>query len=160
MSTTVIKAGTPTRTLPPLRRFDLADHLAEARAIMHAAQREAEIILAKARAESDCAAFKAHEAGYETGFREGEAAGRRAGHEAAYREAQQRFHGEHDAVVSDFVRVIQELEERKQELMTATQGNLLDFAVLIAGKLTMAIADTDEQQMREIECGDAGKNDH
>ena len=96
---TVIKLGEAGKVLKRLTTVDLADHLAEARAVIEKAQRRAAQIVMQARHEGERESALSRQAGSETGYREGYAAGETAGYQAAHNEALERFTREQSLVV-------------------------------------------------------------
>jgi len=140
---TLIKAGQVGPILRQLTTVDLADHLAEADAIVdrarrHGAQIVAEADRAAARA-VDEAKKAGYQAGYDAGYRRGEDEGAEAGRKAARQEAIARFDREHSGIVAVLSGAIHELESFKSNLRIAAQRDLLGFAVFVARKLTFEI---------------------
>ena len=146
---TVIKAGEAGRILRRLSTVCLADHLAEARAVLDEARRRAAQLAARAQEEAQAALAEARAAGREAGHREGYEAGVAAGRQAAHDEAIVEFRREHGRLVADLERAIGEVDALKEDLRVAAQRDLLDFAVLIAGKLTFGIGRLDREAARE-----------
>ncbi len=136
---TVIKAGQQGKVLQRLSTVDLADHLAEARQVIEQARRQAAQIVALARETETNLYEEARQSGYKVGCKAGKEAGAREGNEAAYADATDRFNKQHADIVADMVRVVEELDRIKQDLRIGAEQNLLDFALLFAGKLTFAI---------------------
>ena len=157
---TVIKAGESGRIVGRLSTVDLADYLAEARAVVEGARRRASQIVADARAQADHMLADAKESGYESGHAQGHAEGAQAGHKAAYDESVKRFEQSQADVVAAMEQAITEINAIKQDLRIAAEKDLLDFAVLIAKKLTFAIGrlhresavENLERALRLIEC--------
>ncbi len=136
---TVIKAGETGPVLKRLTTVDLADHLAEARTVVEQAKRRAAGIVAHARAERESIFDEAKRSGHQTGYQRGHKEGTEAGHRAAHRESIEQFNTEHGHVVSDLQRAIEEIDRIKEDLQITAEQDLLDFAVLVARKLTFAI---------------------
>ncbi|MFQ5494020.1 MAG: FliH/SctL family protein [Phycisphaerae bacterium] len=137
--TTVIKAGEAGPILQRLGTVDLVDHLAEARAVHAAAQRQAEAVVAEARSQAKTLLAKADRDGHHAGYQRGYAEGKQAGHEAAFQAARERFDREQEDVVSSMQRAIAEIGELKRGLQVAAERSLLDFALRVAEKLTFQI---------------------
>jgi len=141
---TVIKAGAASEkgaVLRRLARVDLADHLAEARAVLDEARRQAERIVAEARKEAERLRGDARQAAHDDGRREGFERGRAEGFEAAKSEEMQRFSIENDLILADFRRILDEIDQKKADLQLAARQNLLHFAVDLARKLTFALGE-------------------
>ena len=136
---TVIKAKESGPILKRLSTVDLADHLAEARAVVEAAQRRAAQTIADAEVQVDSALEEARKSGHDAGYKQGYAEGTRAGHQTARDESIQQFKQEHGNIVADFQRAISEIDSMKQDLQIQAEKGLLDFAVLVATKLTFMI---------------------
>ncbi|MGB2987052.1 MAG: FliH/SctL family protein [Phycisphaerae bacterium] len=136
---TVIRAQEAGRILGRLSTVDLADHLAEARAVVEAAQRRAAQIIAEAEARMDRVLADAEESGYQAGYEHGYAEGKEQGHQAAHEESIKRFEQEHANIVAAMQNAVAEIDALKEDLMIAAQRDQLDFAVLVARKLTFAI---------------------
>lgn len=136
---TVIKAGQSGPVLKRLATVDLADHLAEAHAVVAAAQRRAERIVAEAKTRADDILAEARGSGYETGHAEGYQQGVERGHKAAFDEAMLRFDRQHADVAADMRRAIVEIDGMKENLRIAAERDVLDFAVALAAKLTLAV---------------------
>jgi len=136
---TIIKFGEAGKVLKRLTTVDLADHLAEARAVIDEAQRRAAQIVVQAKHEADRVSALSRQTGNEAGYREGYAAGTTAGYQAAHDDALERFTHEQNHIVANMERAIAEIDAVKEELRTRANRDLLAFAVLIAKKLTFAI---------------------
>jgi len=136
---TVIKVGEVGRLAKRLSTVDLADHLAEARAVIEEARRRAAQIVGRAQQESDRTLTEAHRVAAEQGHREGFEAGTRDGRQAAREEALQRFQEEQVHIVADLRRIVDEFDALKTDIHIAATRDLLDFAVRLATKLTFAV---------------------
>lgn len=136
---TVIKANGVGSVLRRLSTVDLADHLALADAHIDRAKRDATEIVADARRRSvelfEQTKKNAQKEGYDKGFAEGTT----AGYEQAHQESIERFHNEHEAVVNDLMRAIEDIDRIKGDLAIAAKRDLLEFAVSIARRLTFDI---------------------
>ena len=139
MMSTVIKANEAGPILPRLSTVDLADHLAEASAVVEAAQRRAAQIIADAKRKAEHALTAAQETGYNSGLDRGLAEGAHQGHRDAHQESLSRFAQQHANIVSAMQQALQALERMKEDLMITARKDLLDFAVLLATKLTFKI---------------------
>lgn len=139
---TVIKAGEAGPVLKRLSTVDLADHLAEADAVVKAARRRGESLVAEADGQAEGIRTRARDSGYEAGYKQGYEEGMRAGRDAAYQDATEGFDREHAAIVADMRRAVTEIGAFKEDLCVAAEADLLDFAVRLAGKLTVAIGES------------------
>lgn len=136
---TVIKAGQGGALLRSLSRVDLADHLAEARAVVERARREAEGILAAARQAAEKTKSAAYGSGYDVGYPQGIEEGRKAGHEQALREASERFATEQSGLIAAMSAALSEFDAIKRDVRLEAERHLLEFAVRAACKLTFEI---------------------
>ena len=136
---TVIKAGEAARIVGRLSTVDLADHLAEARAVVDDARQRASQIIGDTEAQAERVLDESRESGYREGYQRGFAEGKQAGHQTAYDESIRLFTTEHSDVVASMNQAIAELDAAKEDLMIAAEKDLLDFAVMLAKKLTFAI---------------------
>ncbi|MCH7884008.1 MAG: hypothetical protein IIC01_02045 [Planctomycetes bacterium] len=139
LMSTVIKAGMHGKVLRRLTTVDLADHLSEARQVIENARRQGAEIVAQAHETEKRLYSEACQSGYENGYAKGRETGTLEGREAAHAEAIERFQRDHADIVSDMRRVVEEMDRIKQDLRIAAEQDLLDFAVLLARKLTFAI---------------------
>lgn len=138
---TVIKAGEAGTLIKRLATVDLADHLAEAHAVVEAARSQAKRIVEKAREAFEEVHEEARRSGYETGRVEGYKVGRDSGFESAHKEAAERFDDQHSAIVSDMNRAIREFDRMKSELRLSAERDLLDFAIALASKLAFKLGE-------------------
>ena len=136
---TVIKAGESGPLLPQLSTVDLADHLAEGRAVVTSAKRASARIMEEAKRESARMFDEAKRNGYADGYRKGHVEGTKAGHEAAFQAAMKGFASEQGNLVADLQRAIEEIDKIKGDLRIEAERDLLNFAIDCAGKLTFAI---------------------
>lgn len=136
---TVIKVGQTGPVLERLSTVDLADHLAEADAVIAEAKRRAVRIVADAETSAEDIRAETRRRGYETGHAEGFEEGTQTGCQTAYEDAAKSFESRHASVVGAMQGAIAEIDEIKKEIRIAAQEQLLDFAVLIAKKLTFGI---------------------
>lgn len=139
---TVIKAGQAGPVLKHLSTVDLADHLAEADAVVAQARRKAAHIVARTKREAEEAVRRAGESGYEAGHKRGYEQGLKAGYDAAHRESIELFTAQHASIVAAMQGAVAEVDAIKQDLRIAAERDLLDFAVSVASKLTFAIGRT------------------
>lgn len=146
---TVIKAKETGPILKRLSTVDLADHLAEARAVVEEAKRRAEQIKADAKVQAGQVLEEARKAGYESGYECGHVEGTEAGHRAAHDESIQQFNQEHADIVADMGRVVAHIDSVKEDLAIAAEKDVLDFAVLLATKLTFEIGRSHHESVVE-----------
>ena len=137
--TTVIRAGEAGPILKRLSTVDLADHLAEARAVVEKAERRVKEIATRAEEEAKRLCESSARAGYDKGYESGYVAGRERGEQTAHDEAIRRFESQYAGLVTDMERVIDQIGGMKDDLRIAAERDLLEFAVLTASKLTFAI---------------------
>ncbi|MHC5109861.1 MAG: FliH/SctL family protein [Planctomycetota bacterium] len=145
---TVIKAGDAAHMSSLLSTVDLADHLAEAKAVVDAARREASQILNSAENESGQVRQSAHDAGTVEGFEFGVESGRIKGHEEAFRQSVALFKEEREALTTSLDRLVDELESIKKEIGTAARRDVLAFAIKIAERLTYAIGELNHESAK------------
>lgn len=136
---TVIKAGQSGHVLKRLSTVDLSDHLREARTVIEAARREAAEIVAAARAQAQADRHAAQEQARRDGLEQGLAEGRESGFAQAREDALRQFETQGRAVIDSFQLAVDGIERMKTDLVIAAERNLLEFAVSIARKLTLAI---------------------
>jgi len=136
---TVIKVGEAGPLLRRLSTVDLADYVQEGRGLVLEAKRRAASILEEANRESERLQEAARREGHELGYAQGEAEGRQRGREAAYEESLTQFRQEHQTVVADLHRAIDELDAVQDAVREAAERDLLALAVKVASKLTFAI---------------------
>jgi len=146
---TIIKAGEGGKALQRLSTVDLADHLAEANAVVARAHHQAKTITTRAAEEAEREHEEAHQRGYEAGHEAGLEAGQREGYEKAYAEAQERFEREHGQLVAVLGEAVSRFDAMKEELRIAAQRDVLELAVRIASKLTFAIGDLHREAAAE-----------
>jgi flagellar assembly protein FliH len=142
---TVIKQGKDGRALQRLVTFDLADHMAEAHKIVADARNEARHIVGQAKLESQRLRAEAQERGQAEGFEKGYAEALAAGREQGLAEATERFNREHGQLAASMARVIESIEQEKQDLLIAANREVLEFAVALATKVTHRVARMDRQ---------------
>lgn len=142
---TVIKAGEAGELLRRLSTVDLADYLQEGRGLVLEAKRRAASIIEDANRESDRLREVARREGYEAGHGKGAEEGRRSGNAAAYAESLKRFEQEHETVIGDLQRAIDELDAIQDDVRETAQRDLLSLALKVASKLTFAIGEVDRE---------------
>ncbi|MGD2107910.1 MAG: FliH/SctL family protein [Phycisphaerae bacterium] len=145
---TVIKAGDAGPLLRHLSTVDLADHLAEADAVMQHAHRQASRTLSRAQEEACRLGDKAKQQGYDVGFELGKKEGREAGHKQAYDEAMERFRKEQSEVVEAMRAAVTAIDTVKEDIGIAARRDMLEFAMSIARKLTFAIGESHTESAR------------
>ncbi len=136
---TLIKAGRAGPILKRLSTVDLADHLGEARGILEAAKEGAARTLSEAERECARKAAEAEETARAAGYKAGFEAGKRDGHETAYEESRRKFESQHAGIVAQMQRAIAEIDEMKEGLRVAAERDLLDFALMLATKMTCSV---------------------
>lgn len=136
---TVIKAGQAGLVRGRLSTVDLADHLAEAKAIIEEAKQQAAQLKARAREEARRVLEEARLTGFSDGEHRGYEDGFSKGRADAYVEAVERFNREQTSLAADFTRVITHIERTKEDIRIAAERDVLDFALGVATKLTFQI---------------------
>jgi flagellar assembly protein FliH len=142
---TVIKKGETGRPLQRLCSFDLADHLAEARQAVTAARREAQRIVAEAKAESARLRGEARQIGHREGREQGHAEGLEVGQAQGLAEAAERFNREQGDLAASMTSIIESIEGCKRDLLIEANRDLLEFAVAVASKVTRCVGEVDRQ---------------
>jgi flagellar assembly protein FliH len=142
---TVIKKGEKGELLRRLVSFDLADHLAEARQVVAAAEREAQRIVAQAKRDSVRMRNEAQQLGQDQGRRAGLAEGLDEGRARGLVEATERFNTEHAGLAASMAAVIESIDAQKRDLLIQANRDLLEFAVALAHKVTRGIGEVNRQ---------------
>lgn len=124
-----------------LSTVDLADHLAEAKAVMAEARIRAARMTSDAEAQAKQLRQSGWEEGRSAGYQEGYAVGVAEGREAAFEEAMERFSRSQEDAVSALRRTVAELDAMKRDLMIAAERDVLEFAIAVARKLTLTIGE-------------------
>jgi flagellar assembly protein FliH len=117
---------------------DLADHLAEAQAVVDQAKRKAARILDEADGQARRDRDEAFKQGYVEGQKKGYQEGKAAGYQDAHDEAAKSFQEKHGNVVTDFVRSIEAIDSMKDALRIQAERDVLDFSIDLARRLTFA----------------------
>jgi len=146
---TVIKVGQAGTVLRRLSRVDLADHLAEAKAIIDDARRQAEQLKARTCEEARQVLEQAERSGFAEGRARGHEEGLAQGRQAAFEEAAARFRQEQAALVADFTRAIADIDRTKEDIRVAAGRDVLEFAVSIAVQLTFDIGEVHREAASE-----------
>lgn len=149
MTSTVIKAGSGDVALSRLSTVDLADHLAEARAVVAAAKRRADAVVAAAHTNADEVLDEARRRGHESGYAEGMEKGTKDGHKAAFDAATKKFDAQHADLVADLGHAIGEIDRIKDDLRIAAERDVLDFAVTLATKITFTVGRLNREAAQE-----------
>ena len=142
---TIIKKGEKGELLRRLVSFDLADHLAEARQVVAAAEREAQRIVARAKVDGVRIRDEAHRVGHGQGCQAGLAEGLEEGRARGLAEATERFQAEHAGLAASMAAVIESIEEQKRDLLIRANRDLLEFAVALAHKVTRGVGEINRQ---------------
>lgn len=135
----VIKAGELGTVAKRLTTVNLADYVAEARVVLEEAKRQATQVAEASRRQAEQAFEEARKRGYATGFEEGRRAGVESGRSEAFTAATERFDAQHADVVAAMSVAIAEIDSAREGFRAAAEKDLLDFAVLVARKLTFAV---------------------
>ena len=135
----VIKANQVKDVARRLSTISLADHVAEARALLEHARSEAGRIVEQARVDADQLREETQRAASERGYQEGLKAGRVAGAEDARREAMDEFRRQHGDAVAMLKGVVEGLEAQREAWALTAETNLLEFSLQLARRLTFAI---------------------
>ncbi|MCJ7543238.1 MAG: hypothetical protein MUP47_01525 [Phycisphaerae bacterium] len=137
----VIKAGKDSADAPQAAAvLKLTDFLAEARAVVLEARKEAARILAEAAAKADQAAQAASARGYEEGFARGRNDGYAEGRSAGSRQGLEACAGEAAEALSVAQRLAEELASQRAELLEESRRELLEFALAVAERIVGRVA--------------------
>ena len=142
---TVIKKGEKGELLRRLVSFDLADHLAEARQVVGAAEREAQRTVAQAKVEAVRIRNEARQQGHCEGYETGHAQGLEEGRNQGLTEATGRFNAEHADLAASMAAVIESIEGQKRDLLIEANRDLLEFAVTLASKVTHRVGELNRE---------------
>lgn len=115
--------------------FNLSDIAAEARAMIEAARREREQILAGGRSQAQQVQEQARREGYAQGQQEGLAQGRKEGFEQAYEEARQEFQRQSESLLKQLAAVLEQFDQAKQGLLWQAEQDTVALAICIAEKV-------------------------
>ncbi len=142
---TVIKAGEAVLKIGSLRSVNLNDHVAEARAIVERARRDAEQSKVDNERESQALFKRVRAEAYVKGYEAGLIEGRETGRTEAFADAISRFDAQHGGIVTAFQQAIDNIEALRTDLVIKAERDLLQFSVRLASHLTYAIGRLDEQ---------------
>jgi len=127
----------------------LDDLTAEARTVMLDARRQAAKIVAEARAQADASCDAAAAKGYARGLARGQKEGYKDGRRKGQAEARHELAARSEEVVAQLRAVVRELREARAEVLHAGRCELLDFALLLAGKIVGRVAVREISAARE-----------
>lgn len=137
----VIKAGKhPTSGREDAAVLNLTDFVAEARAVVLEARKEAARIVAEAAAKADQAAQAASERGYQEGFARGRNDGYAEGRCAGSRQGLEACAGQAAEALSVAQRLVEELASQRAELLEQSRRELLEFALAVAERIVGRVA--------------------
>ena len=145
---TVIKAGRGGPILQRLSTVDLADHLAEAEAVIAEAKRRAAQIVVTAERDAERMREAARQAGHREGLDQGRKAGTELGREAAWEAATAKFEAEQAGVVAAMEKAIVDIDSIKGDVVIQAEQHVLDFAIRMATRLTYAIGRLDGESAK------------
>ncbi len=142
---TVIKAGEAVAKFGSLRSVNLNDHMAEARAIVERARKDAEKSKRESEQEGQALFKRVREKAYAEGYELGLVEGREVGRKEAFAEATTRFDEQHGGIVTTFQQAIDDIESLRKDLAIKAERDLLQFSVGLASHLTYAIGRLDDR---------------
>jgi len=125
----------------PLQVLNLLDYEAEARRILAAARKQAELLLADAERKAARLREEARQSGHREGLAKGLEEGRLAGREEAFRQAVEEFTRQQASLVQAFGNALAGIEEQKQRLALAARTDVLRVAVAIARRVVKRMAE-------------------
>lgn len=150
IQSTVIKIGDQDpRLITRLETVNVADHLGEAKLVLRKSREEAREILRQAKIEGEQEKENARERGFEAGFRRGYEAGQKAGFDAAFAEAQADFAEKQAALIGSFKEAIRQFDAQKRDLFISASGDVLDFAMQVAKRVTHRMGVVDREAVKE-----------
>lgn len=138
---TILRAGETVRPLKNLRTIALTDHVEEMNAVLERAKRSAAKLIQETKTEKQQVLQEARKEGHQKGYEEGLVEGEKVGRHEAFEEATKKFDEVHVDLVQTLTKTIEQLDEMKENLRIAAERDALEFAILIARKLTFAIGD-------------------
>jgi flagellar assembly protein FliH len=150
MKSTVIKLNDQNpRMITRLETVNVADHLSEAKVVLRKSREQAREILRQAQVEAGEAFEIARAKGFEAGFRKGYETGQKSGHDGAFEEAKKEFAERQSALVSMFNETVQQFDAQKRDLFIQASGDLLEFAMHVARRVTKRIGAIDREAATE-----------
>jgi len=142
---TVIKAGTAGKIVKRFEHLALRDHMADARAVVVAAQQRASAIVAQAERDGERIRREAHQNGYREGFEEGRAAGERVGRDQAFAEARQEFGRQQQQAASMLRGALDGFDAAKGELLERARHDVLGLAIALAERIAKRTGEVDRE---------------
>ena len=115
--------------------FNLNDIAAEGRAIIGAAKKERERILAETQREIELAFQKGREDGHSAGYEKGLTEGRQCGHEEALKKAQEDFAQKSSDTLDSLRGVLGQFDQAKHDLLWQAEQGTVALAISIAEKV-------------------------
>lgn len=142
---TLIRAGQTPEFAGRLHTVDLADHLAQADAILRDARTRAARMIEAAKEQIATDRERAMSEAHAQGFLEGRQQGLEEGRAQALQEARERFDTELSSLAEQFAAGAEGLAAIREEVRTVCESQAIDFAMDVAGKLTLAIGEARPQ---------------
>jgi len=125
----------------PLQVLNLLDYEAEARRILAAAQKQAELLLADAERKAARLREEARQRGHREGMDKGLEEGRLAGRKEAFRQAVEEFTRQQASLVQACGKALAGIEEQKQRLALAARTDVVRLALAIARRVVKRMAE-------------------
>ncbi len=157
MSGVIIKAGESRCITRGLYSLELRDIAEQAEAMLASASAEAETIVHEARSRAQSEQENIRRSAHREGYDKGIAEGRSAGHDAALAEARERFSREQSTLVSALTKLVENFDQRREQLYTAARRDVVVLAIAIGTRITerFAMMEGIDTGAAEQACGEA-----
>ena len=126
-----------------LRTFNIINFEARAREMLEAAERDAEAVLAAAKAETETIRENAYQEGHAVGYDEGRTEGIAAGRKEGYEAARQEVFAACRELADSLRRLLERVDEERERLHREAGEDLLALALEIARRVTKRQIETD-----------------
>ncbi|NOX58270.1 MAG: hypothetical protein GXP29_05350 [Planctomycetes bacterium] len=150
IETTVIKLNDQNpHLITRLEAINVSDHLGEAKIVLRKSREQSKEILRDAKIESARELEVARAKGFEAGFKRGYESGRTSGYDAAFAEAKTEFAERQAQLVKTLKDAIEQFDAQKRDVFIAASGDMLDFAMQVAKRVTHRIGVLDRESASE-----------
>lgn len=144
MATVIKNAQLTGHRSKPLQSFNLLDYETEARGILAAARKQADLILADAATHAARIREDARALGHREGVDKGLDEGRRAGRDEAFKRAADEFAQQQANLVQVCQKAVTDIDEQKLRLLLAARVDVVKLAMAIARRVVKRLADRPE----------------
>ena len=132
----------------PVSRIEVLDFEAQGKRVLDAAREEARKIIAASRREAEIMRHNAHEEAYAAGLKEGGEAGLQEGRKEGARRAEEEFEARSQELTTVLEGILSEFASRREQMLEQIRSEALEFLLMSVERIVRSEVAIDREAVR------------